>query len=206
MAYKQSIITEVRRKNSNGDFETPVVFGAEQKCIGSLLNSHNNNLEEQNILGPDCYTIIWEDEDNIQYTTKKFYNGDLSSIGEEGYYILFITYYEQSIVEKNFYFGSNTLFLPEYGVGKAKYGQDEDEKSLLADDPDIYSFNDDMQSFNIDPDYRVIKKESLCFRVDKLNTSDTKIDSDIVISEKITTQKADRDGKIHIKESIVNYL
>jgi hypothetical protein len=65
------VIKEIRRKDAEGNFEEPVKISVDQKFVGSLLNSHNNNLEEQAILGVDCLDIEWQD-DNVGYITKRF--------------------------------------------------------------------------------------------------------------------------------------
>lgn len=58
------VVKELKQKRgSNNDYSAPVKFSTEQRFIPAMLNSNNNNLEEQNILGTDCVTIDWE-EDN----------------------------------------------------------------------------------------------------------------------------------------------
>ena len=201
MSTTQTIVTEIRRKTS-GVFETPVKIGAEQRFVKALLNSHNNNLEEQSILGLDCLTATWVDND-ITYTTKKFFNGDLSSISNDGYYILFEEDYSNSSETAEYFFKNGGLFLPEYNVGKAYFGP---SKSLLLDDEDIYSFDGITGELKINPSFQLIKREILCFRKDISNTSDIQINSDILISEKDTGKRVNDDGKVLIKQNIINFL
>lgn len=202
MAYQHSIIKEIRQKTSSGDFGSPTNIGAEQRFVSALLNSHNNNLEEQNILGSDCVTITWQDdEENIQYVTKKFYNGDLSSVSNKGYYILFATYYDK----KEFYFENKTLFLPEYEISKAAFRQIDDNLVLRGEDSDIYSINNVTNMVEINPSFKTIKEEVLCLRTDISDTSDIQSNSDILISEKKTIYK-NENGKTYIIESIINHL
>lgn len=88
------IVKELTRKGTNGDFETPVPIGTEQKFVSPLLNSQNNNLEEQSLLGVDCVTTIWEetvDDVTIVKTVKKFYNAADGAAVPNKFYILFIT-------------------------------------------------------------------------------------------------------------------
>lgn len=201
MSTTQTIVTEIRRKTS-GVFETPVKIGAEQRFVKALLNSHNNNLEEQSILGLDCLTATWVDND-ITYTTKKFFNGDLSSISNDGYYILFEEDYSNSSEQAEYFFKNGGLFLPEYNVGKAYFGP---SKSLLLDDEDIYSFDGTTGALKINPSFQLIKREILCLRKDISNTSDIQINSDILISEKDTGKRVNDDGKVLIKQNIINFL
>jgi len=200
MPYTQSIVTEIRRKTSE-EFETPVSLGSKQKNVSPLLNSHNNNLEEQSILGVDCYTIIWTDIDNVVHTTKKFYNGDLSTVSNVGYYILFIEDYSESTVTDEFYFRNNGLYLPIVETSKAEFGSD---NNIYLKSPDIYTLEDDL--LNINPVFKILQKETLCFRKNILDISDEQISSDILISTKITSKKIDDDGKIYFKDNIINYL
>jgi len=155
MSYAQSVITEIRGKDF-GEFEVPINLGFEQKNISSLLNSHNNNFEEQSILGVDSYSIMWTENDT-NYTTKKFYNGDLATVSDVGYYILFIENFSKLIVDSN------------------------------------------------NPTLKISQRETLCFRKDISNTSDKKINSDILISTKTIYKKVDGD-KIYTIEDIINYL
>lgn len=204
------VIKEVRRKSASGDFENPVKIGADQKFVSSLLNSHNNNLEEQSILGVDCFAIEWQD-DNIGYITKRYVDGqNTEGISEEGYYILFIKDYTNTSEMADFYFENDTLYIPEYDTSGARFVVDED--TLIAEKPDIFFF----ESLEADPTAliirpaRILRIETLCFRPDKTDTSETYNEgSDIKISEKITVQKVKIDGqniKTYNQSSITNYL
>lgn len=201
MSTTQTIVTEIRRKSS-GVFETPVKIGAEQRFVKSLLNSHNNNLEEQSILGLDCLTATWVDND-ITYITKKFFNGDLSSVSSDGYYILFIEDYSNSHDNDEYYFKNQGLFIPEYDISKASFGP---SKSLLLDDDNLYSFDGVNKQLKINPAFHLIERQILCLRKDISNTSDIQINSDILISEKDTGKRINDDGKILVKQSIINFL
>ena len=183
-----------------------------------MLNSHTNNLEEQSILGLDCISIVWE-EDNNRYTTKKFYSGDLPSISNLGYYILFITEYGSGEIPE-FVFQGDSLNLGTYGSSKGKIETLSDGTSvLIADSSDFYVFNSADHALDINPpeeayftsptgdssNEQMINKQVLCFRPNKLDLSDTQSVTDIVIAMKTVT-KSTSNGKIYTKESIVNYL
>lgn len=203
MSYTQSVVTEIRRKTS-GAFETPVKLGVEQGFVGSLLNSHNNNLEEQTMLGLDCLTTIWVDND-VKYMTKKFFNGDLATVSNNGYYILFVADYSNATLDVDYFFKDNGVFFPEFGISGAYFdNMPDDLYRLLVDKADTYTFSN--SQFKINPQYKIMRKEVLCLRTDISNMSDTQINSDILISEKIIEQKADDNGKIFIKNNIVNHL
>lgn len=205
MSYTQSIVTEIRRKTS-GDFETPVKLGANQRFVSALLNSHNNNLEEQSILGVDCLETSWSVND-VDYVTKKFYNGDLTSVSNNGYYILFITDYTNSEITADYYFEGDGIYFPVYDTSGASFDENSDGSfALLCDEPEIYSFDEDEQSLKINPSFRVMRKEVLCLRTDLSNTSDEQSSSDVLISEKVIARKISDDGKTFTKTAITNHL
>jgi hypothetical protein len=207
MAYEKPVITEVRRKTS-GEFETPVKLGAEQRYVGALLNTHNNNLEEQSIMGLDSLQLAWiDDTTNIKYTTTKFYNGDISSVSSNGYYILFASDYSGSTATEDFYFDGVEIYFPDSASGGTSFRLEEDGSySLLMDKTELYAFDDAEQTLKIKPYDRIVTKEILCFRKDLSSTSDTQIGSDIVISEKTITKGTDDDGRTSLRTSIVNKI
>lgn len=205
MSYTQSIVTEIRRKTSGG-FETPVKLGANQRFVGALLNSHNNNLEEQSILGVDCLETSWSVND-VDYVTKKFYNGDLTSVSNNGYYILFITDYTNSEATADYYFEDGGIYFPVYETSGMRFNANQDGSlALLGDKQEIYLFDEDGQSLKVNPSFRVMRKEVLCLRTDLSNTSDEQSSSDVLISEKVITRKISDDGKIFTKTAITNHL
>jgi len=205
MSYTQSIVTEIRRKTSGG-FETPVKLGADQRFVSALLNSHNNNLEEQSILGVDCLETSWSVND-IDYVTKKFYNGDLTSVSNNGYYILFITDYTNSEATADYYFENDGIYFPVYETSGASFDEKSDGSfALLCDKREIYSFDEDGQSLKVNPSFRVMRKEVLCLRTDLSNTSDEQINSDVLISEKVIARSISDDGKTFTRTIITNHL
>lgn len=205
----QSVATEIRKKNS-GVFEAPVKIGAEQKFISTLLNSHNNNLEEQYLLGVDCLVSAWMDnESQIAYVTKKFFNGDVNSLTSDGYYILFIEDYLHQEVG-DYYFRDEGLFLPEYDSSKAYFDfvPSDNAYKLMLDDDNLYSFDIENYLLKIDPifEFQTLQKKTLCLRKEINNVSDTKINSDILISEKTIQRRVNNEGKLVFKQDIVNFL
>ena len=205
----QSVIKELRQKTPSG-FSSPVKIGADQRYISALLNSNVNNLEEQSILGVDCLTISWEEND-VKYTTKKFYDG--THITDSHYYILFIEEYDTSGTGSNFYFYRDTLRLPRYELGGNTFEEILDDPGnyyLKCNDENLesglYTF-DEEGGFGIIPDISgILRKEVLCLRTDTSSTSDEQILSDIKIAEKIVTVEIDAQNKTRVQETITNYL
>lgn len=205
MSYTQSIVTEIRQKTSGG-FETPVKLGANQRFVSALLNSHNNNLEEQSILGVDCLETSWSVND-VDYITKKFYNGDLTSVSNNGYYILFITDYTNSEATADYYFESGGIYFPVYETSGVNFDENSDGSlTLLCDKQEICSFDEGGQSLKVNPSFRVMRKEVLCLRTDLSNTSDEQSSSDVLISEKVITRRISDDGKTFTRTAIINHL
>ena len=259
MSYSHSVITEIRRKMS-GEFETPVKIGAEQRFVGAMLNSHNNNLEEQSIMGLDKIVSTWENK-RVRYTTTKYYDGNASAASNIGYYILFeqeattqdhavaqlnsnsseenpqydlsledadLYNYQNGVLETNpdfdsmaseFYFSGKGLYIPDYAKSGAKFDLESTDEhgnnlySLTLDDPEydseeskMYTYHSTDKSLEINPGFYIMKIYTLCFRTDVFNKSDTRIQSDILISEKAIMQRTENDGKVITKHQIVNYL
>ena len=206
MSYTQSVIKEIRQKTPTG-FSGPIYIGPEQKYVSALLNSHNNNLEEQFILGTDCLIVSWEDGD-VKYITKKFFDSNTATVSPDGYYILFIADYSDSLMTADFYFRNNELYLPDFGKSSATFEQisGTDDYNLKCDSLEIYFFDNATQSFKISPSYRVIREETLCLRKNISSISDEQINTDIIISKKVITQTVNAQNKTYTKEIITNYL
>ena len=71
-----SVIKQIRQKSDSG-FSSSINLGAEQRFVGALRQSHNDNLEEQSILGVDCITTETWDGD-IHTIVKEFHDGTQS--------------------------------------------------------------------------------------------------------------------------------
>ena len=202
----QSIVKEIRRKNSGG-FDAPVNIGAEQKFVSALLNSHNNNLEEQSLIGNDCSVVIWEDSTiNARRITRKFFDDNLSTVSSNGYYILFTIDYTNSPATDEFFFDGMELKLPEYGTGKASFVLGAGYDILTGDDPEIYVYDTAGGTLEITPTFKIIREDILCLRTDLTDTSNVQISSDILISKKVTSQRIDSSDTTYITQKITNYL
>lgn len=87
-----NVIKSVQQKDSQGSYNSPVFFGAEQRFVGALRQSNNNNLEEQSILGLDCITTEFVNDDYVRIIKKEYRNANV----ESDYYILDIEVYDDT--------------------------------------------------------------------------------------------------------------
>ena len=77
------ILKFLKRKTDSGTYGEDIYLGAEQKFVSALRGTHNNNLEEQSILGMDCIiTSKWDERTYIEI--REFRTEDVLT----GYYIL----------------------------------------------------------------------------------------------------------------------
>jgi hypothetical protein len=137
MSKNYNVITSIKTKADNDvSYSEPTYLGAEQRFVGPLLNSNNNNLEEQLIIGADSITTEWDGVNpdtgkSTHYVVKRFYSG---LPPKDGYFILFSDYpinieFSQRlsnalIADKE---NQELIFNPY-----AKYLADEDENSDVA--------------------------------------------------------------------------
>ena len=193
--YDKSVVTEIRRKTSNG-FTEAMPIGTRQNYVGALLNSSNHNLEEQSILGVDYSAVIWSDTEDVYHMTKKFYNETSQSISSNGYYILFVTDYSASIKEKETELDEDILYVRP---------TTDSSFALVSDNVDLNIY-DDEGHIKVDSDFVTIRQEVLCFRTDVTDTSDTQSNTDIVISTKLIDKKIEASGKIRYRQRIIDSL
>lgn len=101
------VITQVKQKSEDGSsYSSPIYLGAEQRFITSLRASHNDNLEEQSILGVDCVTTEeWDGTTHI--ITKEFHDGNQST----NYYKLKIYIYNENV---DTYINGNAIIFSNY--------------------------------------------------------------------------------------------
>lgn len=72
-----SVIKQIKQKTDSG-FSSSINLGAEQRYVGALRQSHNDNLEEQSILGVDCVTTeTWSGDTHT--IVKEFHDGSQST-------------------------------------------------------------------------------------------------------------------------------
>ena len=134
------VIRYLRRKSSNG-FDDISWIGAEQRFVNALRNSGINNLEEQYIIGPETYTVEYEDLQGNQIIEKSFcVVGDGTPATQTDYYKLVTTKYNNAIT--NYYFENNRIVMPDnpeeilFGDGSTEHP---DINSLYCEDDEVFS-------------------------------------------------------------------
>ena len=86
-----SVIKQILQKNGN-NFSSPINLGADQRYVGPLRQSNNDNLEEQTLLGVDCVTTeSWNGTTHI--IKKEFHDGTQTT----DFYILTTEIYDDNI-------------------------------------------------------------------------------------------------------------
>lgn len=92
-----NVIKQLKQKTDSA-FSSSIYLGAEQRFVGALRQSHNDNLEEQSILGVDCVTTeTWSGTTHT--IIKEFHDGTQST----NYYklVTIATIFDDSYVENN---------------------------------------------------------------------------------------------------------
>lgn len=196
------VVKYFRRKTATG-FDEPISYlGAEQRFVGALRNSNNNNLEEQFLIGSDCYTETYVDPNSGDTVIKKSYYKSGTSYPTNYYYVLSRIYAEGQ-TNTDYYFENDEIRFP-YDIDAVVYGDGSpsypDEKTLYMLENDIFVFDDSESNLIIYPkSLTVIRKDELHFIQSDRN--------DILVSTKITGKKYASDGITEIiVESITNEL
>lgn len=187
------IISMLKQKSDNGDFN-PLYLGPEQRYIGALRKSNNNNIEEQLLLGVDRIITSWNEGDTIREHIEFRDNEDPD---ETGYYILDRWIYgetseiEEEDIDNDAFIKDNTLM---FNTGTVQ--QNDDKLEDLKNDG-FMVINNDENSLLLSSTF-ILLKDVLKFK---------QSNGDILnVSQKITTKKYNNDGKSIIKEIITNFL
>lgn len=187
------IISMLKQKSDNGDFN-PLYLGPEQRYIGALRKSNNNNIEEQLLLGVDRIITSWNEGDTIREHIEFRDNEDPD---ETGYYILDRWIYgetseiEEEDIDNDAFIKDNTLM---FNTGTVQ--QNDDKLEDLKNDG-FMVINNDENSLLLSSTF-ILLKDVLKFK---------QSNGDILnVSQKITTKKYDNDGKSITKEIITNFL
>lgn len=86
-----TVIKQFRQKNGD-NFSSPINLGADQRYVGPLRQSNNDNLEEQTLLGVDCVTTeSWNGKTHI--IKKEFHDGTQTA----DFYILTTEIYDDNV-------------------------------------------------------------------------------------------------------------
>lgn len=187
------IISMLKQKSDNGDFN-PLYLGPEQRYIGALRKSNNNNIEEQLLLGVDRIITSWNEGDTIREHIEFRDNEDPD---ETGYYILDRWIYgetseiEEEDIDNDAFIKDNTLM---FNTGTVQ--QNDDKLEDLKNDG-FMVINNDENSLLLSSTF-ILLKDVLKFK---------QSNGDILnVSQKITTKKYGNDGKDITKEIIINFL
>lgn len=199
MANNQANVVKYFRKklSDSGDsaYEAPTYIGAEQRFVGALRNSVNNNLEEQYLLGSDCETSIWQDEDKNYTMWKEYYVKSADPKPEDKYG----SYRVESVIYQGNYENSDYYFTGSKLMCTSSDGSFSDNIFVLdnSNSDNIYSFDDDAAELKIIPaGLEIIRQDVLKF-----------IDStgkEIEISTKITSQGVEKDENENIVKDIIS--
>ena len=184
------IISMLRQKSDNGNF-SPLYLGPEQRYIGALRKSNNNNIEEQLLLGVDRIITSWN-EDNVTREHIEF--RDNEDPNETGYYILDSYIYGETSEAGNI---SDAIIEGNALIFNADAVQLND--NILEDlrNDGFMTIDDDENSLLLSSTF-ILLRDTLRFKQSNGNILD--------VSGKITTKKYGNDGKDITKEIITNFL
>lgn len=184
------IISMLRQKSDNGNFR-PLYLGPEQRYIGALRKSNNNNIEEQLLLGVDRIITSWN-EDNVKREHIEF--RDNEDPNETGYYILDSYIYGETSEAGNI---SDAIIEGNALIFNADAVQLND--NILEDlrNDGFMTIDDDENSLLLSSTF-ILRRDMLRFKQSNGNI--------LAVSGKITMKKYGNDGKDITKEIITNFL
>lgn len=202
--YTGEVIKYLRRKGSSG-FEPISYLGSEQRFVGALRNSNDNNLEEQFALGTDTYTEMYEDEDGNHIIKKSFcitnmQNPSSTDIDSRtDYYKVVTTIYNNEHGNVDYRFDADSLIFSnrfdDVAFGDGVIYPDIDSLYLLDDE----TFSWYNETLRIEPHgFYTTRKDELFFVKQG--------EPDLLVLTKITSKKIDVDGKIIVRKQIINAL
>lgn len=191
--YEAEVVRYLRKKTNGGYTEAPTYLGSEQKFVGALRNSNDNNLEEQYLLGTDCLTTEWTDSNGNLCIKKEYFVQDGVATNTNSYVLNTTIYGAGSIKNTDCYF-SNDEFIAD-SIPDISFNS---SGTLMLDNETVYVYS--ANGVNIYPNSFVIT------RMDKLqfvDSSNTLVD----VLTKYTGIKYSNDGMYSYKqEKIVNHL
>ena len=172
-----NILKYFKRKKS-GVYEAPVYIGAEQRFVGALRGTNNNNLEEQSILGLDCITTAYWNE-SIYIEHKEFHDGTKPN----EYYILESKIYnalpDAGFTEETVQFATDLLYFEnEYLMVKPEANASFTNDTFIISQSGL---NVVATIDEIDEDFKLIREDSLFYKNNK--------NALITVSTKMTYEK-----------------
>ena len=190
--YTKDVVKYFRQKTLGG-FADPIYLGAEQRFIGALPNSNNNNIEEQFLLGTDTYTEFYLDAEGNQVIEKSFKKDGADT---DYYKLVSVIYSPEHQHNDDFYFDGDTAYLA-----------DKNDTTTYVE-PEL-DFNDDsFVIFNIEQgktSLSILPNTFTSSRVDSLYYIDGSGNS-VLVAIKTTSKKILTDGKEVVKETVEDKL
>lgn len=195
-----NVIKSLQTKDNSG-FSSPSYLGTEQYFVSPLRGSSINNLEEQFVIGVDCITSSWIDEQGVKRTNKEFYNADVKN--PKNYYVLEIYEYLAGSTTKTY-----IDYMPKGGdpeQGEILTLKIPNEKGHIGEEPNQFYFDSDVFKFNEDKSEVLINSDDLLSSLEQLYFINN-VNNKILVSEKRVFDYVDDEGKKITKEIITNHL
>lgn len=187
----EPIVSMFKRKNDAGTLD-PLYIGPDQKFVGPMRKSNNNNMEEQFLLGVDRIVTTWVDEETgVLRRRMEFRDNDDPT--ETDYYILDSFIYEDSEGKGNVFVDDDDLM---FGIGLVDIDSSGNRlMDLKGNDFMTYITADNSLLFDTSYDMR---KDILRYK---------KSDGSIIdVSQKVTTKIINAVGAVVVREIITNFL
>lgn len=203
--YASDVVKYFKRKTGGDYSESPTYLGAEQRFVGALRNSADNNLEEQYLLGTDCLTTAWVDENGYTKILKEFYiqpeDGASAGDANKQSYRIESTIYKGVDRNDNFYFDKDEMVINSPDV-RAIADKIVFNDTTQGDPMGTYWF-DDEDLYVYPESYNVMREDKLQY----VNASGEVID----VLTKVTAKRYAQDetsgvSKVSVREKFENHL
>lgn len=202
MIKQEKIIKWMAQKHLDGDMRGPINLGTEQRFVGALRAQPCHNLEEELLLGHNCRTSRYTDNDGNLVEERSFYTWtEESEEPTESYYKLTTTYFSAANQSDDYVFNKDNHSLvirDKEDEPIVRFG-DEDGISKLDTffclDPDIFKENEGNKALEIYPDTVLNTEETALYFINVKDKTSTMI-------AKKTTRRHFAAGKEIIDEVI----
>ena len=201
MAFNENVISKLSKKSSTG-FDIPYPIGTDAKYISGVRGTHVNNIEEQFLIGFDCFTTTEILEDGTEFVVQEFRDDTVT----QEYYII-ETHNFANFEKAKHFLKKNALYLPG-DLKDNKFTSDDQPTgagsvTFVGVNTEVYSFSADGSTLQIIAQQRtdapVVSLSVLKYQ--------SKIGTDpIDVAEKILYAAEDISGKVVQKQIIKNLL